>query len=58
MGGMTSESSDLDEIAALGQKAPTDKFELHRESDRHDWDDFWDSPTFEKWRKGGKWTSA
>ena len=38
--------------------------EAHREGDRaywftdepEDFEDFWDSaPTFEKWRKGGKW---
>ncbi len=51
---MTSESSDLDEIAALGQAAPTDELQLHREMDRLL--DMWDEePTEEKWRKGGKW---
>jgi hypothetical protein len=46
---MTLESSKPDE---------TDEEELgwHRQMDRHAWDEFWDSPTFEKWRKGGKWT--
>ena len=42
---MTSESSEPDEQDVL----------WHRELDRHQWDEFWDSPTFEKWRKGGKW---
>ena len=47
---MTSESSEPDEQDL--------DVAWHREADRYDWDDFWDSPTFEKWRKGGKWTSA
>jgi hypothetical protein len=40
-----------------------DEFEPHREGDRRYWatddpkdfDEFWDAPTFEKWRKGGQW---
>jgi hypothetical protein len=43
---MTSESSEPEDEELL----------WHRTLDRHDWEDFWDSPTFEKWRKGGKWT--
>jgi hypothetical protein len=43
---MTSESSEPDE----------QEENLHREADRNDWEEFWESPTFEKWRKGGKWT--
>jgi hypothetical protein len=27
----------------------------HRRMDRKEFEEFWDSPTFEKWRKGGKW---
>ena len=46
---MTSESSDPEEPVE-------DDMAWHREQDRHAWDEFWDSPTFEKWRKGGKWT--
>jgi hypothetical protein len=45
---MTSESSEPDE--------QDEDFVWHRTLDRHDWDDFWDGPSFEKWRKGGKWT--
>ena len=41
-----------------------DDIEVHREGERaywfttepEDFEDFWDSqPSFEKWRKGGKW---
>ena len=41
-----------------------DEMDPHREGDRNWWvtddpediQDFWESaPTFEKWRKGGKW---
>jgi hypothetical protein len=45
---MTSESSEPDD------EEPEQTW--HREHDRHYWEEFWDSPTFEKWRKGGKWT--
>jgi hypothetical protein len=45
---MTSESSEQDD--------PDVDLKWHREQDRHVWDEFWESPTFEKWRKGGKWT--
>jgi hypothetical protein len=42
---MTSESSEPDD----------DELEVHRRMDRIV-DDFEDEPTFEKWRKGGRWT--
>ena len=45
---MTSESSEQDK--------PDVDLAWHREQDRRVWDEFWESPTFEKWRKGGKWT--
>jgi hypothetical protein len=31
----------------------SDDLEAHREADRRDWQDFWDSPTLESWRRGG-----
>jgi len=48
---MTSESSEPDEPVEIDLDLA-----WHRELDRHQWEQFWESPTFEKWRKGGKWT--
>jgi hypothetical protein len=33
-----------------------DELAWHVEMDRRQFEEFWESPTFEKWRKGGKWT--
>ena len=51
MVGMISESSKPDE-----QIEADLSLAWHREMDRKEFEEFWDSPTFEKWRKGGRWT--
>jgi hypothetical protein len=33
----------------------SDDEQPHYEGDRDLWEDYDDEPTFEKWRKGGKW---
>jgi len=45
---VSSEPEDPDELEP--------EYLWRREKDRKEYDEFWDSPTFERWRKGGKWT--